>query len=149
MKRLFHTAICSAVLLGVISPVHAATVSSGFNVTATLTSQCQITAAPTNVAFTYTSFQAAAATSTGGAFSVRCTSSLPYTLALSATSGTVPGVSLAYTLSLSATSGTGAGLTTASYTINGSMAPGQSGVCSTSASACTGTDNTQTVTVSY
>ena len=149
MKRLFHTAICSAALFGLLSPAYAATASSGFNVTASLTSQCQITVAPTNVAFTYTSFQTTAATSTGGAFTLRCTSSLPYTLALSAASGTVPGVSLNYTLSLSATSGTGAGLTTAAYTINGSMAAGQSGVCSTSATACTGTDATQTVTITY
>jgi hypothetical protein len=149
MNRFLQSAICSALLFGALAPAHAATASSGFSVTASLTSQCQITTAPSAVAFTYTSFQTTAAPSTGGAFALRCTSTLPYTLALSATSGTVPGVSLAYTLSLSATSGTGAGLTTASYTINGSMAAGQSGVCSSSATACTGTDTTQTVTITY
>ena len=62
-----------------------------------------------NVVFNYTSFQTAAATSTGGGFNVRCTNSLPYTLALNNSGVTDDAVNLAYTLSLSAASGTGNG----------------------------------------
>ncbi len=49
-----------------------------------LTSKCEINSANAatgavinNVVFNYTSFQTAAATSTGGGFNVRCTNSLP------------------------------------------------------------------------
>jgi spore coat protein U-like protein len=146
MKLFRSVLIASAISLAAAVPAQAAsTPPANFNVTATLTSKCEITVAPTDVAFTYTSFQAGAATATGGAFTVRCTTNLPYTFSLSATSGTVIG--LAYTLSLSAAGGTGAGLTTSSYTINGSMVPGQSGICATTA-VCTGTD-AQTLTVTY
>jgi hypothetical protein len=150
MKRFLRIALAASGLLASFAPALAVTntPASAFSVTATLASKCEVTAAPTNVAFSYTSFQTGAATSTGGAFSVRCTTNLPYTIALSTTSGTVPGVSLAYTLALSAASGVGAGLTTTPYTINGTMAANQSGICNTSATTCTGTD-TQTVTVSY
>jgi hypothetical protein len=150
MNRLQRSTLAACCLLTSFAPAVAvtSTPASAFSVTATLTSKCEVTAAPTSVAFSYTSFQTAAATSTGGAFSVRCTTNLPYTVALSTTSGTVPGVSLAYALALSASSGVGAGLTTTPYTINGTMAANQSGICNTSATACTGTD-TQTVTVSY
>ena len=86
-----------------------------------------------------------ASTATGGAFGVRCTNTLPYTMSLDATSGTVIG--LAYTLGLSASSGTGAGLTGASYSVTGNMASGQSGDCATTA-ICSGTQ-ARVLTVSY
>jgi hypothetical protein len=145
MKLVWSLVIASAIAFAAAAPAQAATAAAGFNVTASLTSKCEITAGPTDVAFTYTSFQPGAATATGGAFTVRCTTDLPYTFSLSAVSGTVIG--LAYTLSLSAPGGTGAGLTTASYTINGSMVSGQSGICATTA-VCNGTD-AQTLTVTY
>ena len=135
----------SVIGLAALAPAQAATATAGFNVTASLTSKCEITVAPTNVAFVYTSFQAGPATATGGAFTVRCTTDLPYTFSLSAAVGTVIG--LAYTLTLSAPGGIGAGLTTSSYSINGSMVSGQSGICATTA-VCTGTD-AQTLTVTY
>lgn len=126
-------------------PVQAATATAGFSVSATLTSKCQVTAGPTNLAFTYTSFQAGPATATGGAFSVQCTNSLPYTMAVdTVSSNTVIG--LVYTLSLSAASGTGTGSAIA-YSVNGNMIAGQSGTCATTA-ACTGT-NAHTLTVTY
>jgi hypothetical protein len=98
-----------------------------------------------DVAFTYTSFQAGPATATGGGFTVQCTNTQGYTIALSATSGTVIG--LAYTLGLSAASGTGTGLAQ-SFNVTGSMVSGQAGTCSTSATPCTGT-SAQTLTVTY
>lgn len=121
---------------------HAATASQNFNVTVALTSACTVTA-PSNVAFTYTSFQAAAANSTGGAFSVRCTNTLPYTLSLDATAGTVIGLNS--TLALSAPGGTGNGNAQA-YTVNGTMAAGQGGTCATP--TCNGT-SARTLTVTY
>ena len=144
--RFSALAVAAVLTLSATLPATAATATAPFNVTASLTSKCEVTAGPTDVAFTYTSFQTTAATATGGAFSVRCTNTLPYSLSLSATSGTVIG--LAYTLALSSATGTGAGLTTAAYTVNGIMASGQSGTCATSTAACTGT-SAQTLTVTY
>jgi spore coat protein U-like protein len=124
-------------------PAQAATTSQNFNVTVNLTSACSITAAPTDVAFTYASFQGAAAASSGGAFSVRCTNSLPYTLSLDAAAGTVIGLN--YTLALSAAGGTGNGAAQA-YTVNGSMVASQGGTCA--AATCAGSQ-TRTLTVTY
>lgn len=143
--KFISTLVAASLLAAVTLPVQAATATAGFNVTASLTSKCEVTAAPTDVAFTYTSFQTTAATATGGAFSVRCTTSLPYTFSVTAASGTVIG--LAYTLGLSAAGGTGNGLTAASFSVTGSMASGQSGTCATTA-ACTGTA-AHTLTVTY
>jgi hypothetical protein len=141
------TSAAAAAAFALMIPVAQATdtAPASFNVTVNLTSGCAVTSAPTDVAFSYTSFQGAAATSTGGAFSVRCTSTLPYTMALDATAGTVIGLN--YTLALSAAGGTGAGLTAANYTVNGTMASGQSGTCGTTA-VCTGSQ-ARTLTVTY
>src|SRR4051794_41818022 len=86
MKRILTaTAIAAALAAGNAQAAGQAT--SGFNVTINLTSACTVTA-PTDVVFAYTSLQAGASSATGGAFSVSCTTSLPYTLALQA--GTTP-----------------------------------------------------------
>jgi len=116
--------------------------SSSFTVTVLTTNTCQISAPPGNVNFTYTSFQGAAATASTN-FGVRCTTALPYTMALDVTSGTL--LNLNYTLSLSSASGTGNGATQ-TYAINGSMAAGQSGTCATA--VCTGSA-TRTLTLSW
>jgi phage tail tape-measure protein len=145
MKKLLLSVALATALAGAAPLAQAATAPANFNVTVNLTSKCEVTAGPTDVAFTYTSFQAGPAPATGGAFSVRCTNSLPYTMALDATSGTVIG--LAYTLGLSAASGTGAGLTAASYSVTGSMIAGQSGDCATTA-VCSGTQ-ARILTVTY
>jgi spore coat protein U-like protein len=145
--KLISTLVAASIAALTILPAQAATVGPvGFNVTASLTSQCLVSTVA-NVAFTYTSFQAAAATATGGGFTVQCTNTQGYTIALSATSGTVPTVNLAYTLALSAASGTGNGLAQA-FNVTGSMASGQAGTCATSGTACSGT-SAQTLTVSY
>ncbi|CAN7518654.1 spore coat protein U domain-containing protein [Polaromonas sp. LjRoot131] len=137
-------------------PAYAATAAGTFDVVINLTSKCEINsfAAPTgatinNVAFNYTSFQTTAATSTGGDFNVRCTNSLPYTMALSNTGVTDDAVGLAYTLSLSAAGGTGNGANQA-YTVNGTMAANQAGTCS--GATCTNTaatNKTKTLTITY
>ena len=104
---------------------------------------CEFTSPPGNIAFTYTAFQASAVPPVSTTFNARCTTSLPYTMALDATSGVVSG--LRYTLSLSAASGTGNGAAQP-YTITGNMQAGQAGTCATP--TCTGT-NAHSITISY
>jgi len=116
--------------------------TSTFGVTVLTTTTCQLSVPPGNVNFTYASFQGSAATASTN-FGVRCTTALPYTMALDVTSGTL--LNLNYTLSLSSPSGTGNGATQ-TYTINGSMAAGQSGTCATA--VCTGSA-TRTLTLSW
>jgi spore coat protein U-like protein len=114
-----------------------------FGVTVVTTNSCQISVPPGTVSFTYTSFQAGPALAST-AYGVRCTTALPYTMALDATSGTLLG--LAYNLSLApASSGTGTGATQ-TYNINGSIAGGQGGTCGTA--VCTGSQ-TRTLTLSW
>ncbi len=141
-KRLALAAAFAALFAG-IPAAQAGSVTGNFNVTVNLTSACQIASGPANVAFTYTSFQAAAATGTGGAFSVQCTNTLPYTMSLDATSGTVIGLN--YTLALSATTGTGNGAAQA-YSITGSMASGQAGTCALG--SCSGSQG-RVLTITY
>lgn len=116
--------------------------TSTFGVSIITTNSCQISVPPGDVSFSYTSLQlsASAANTTYG---VRCTTALPYTMALDATSGTLLGLN--YTLSLSSLSGTGTGVTQ-TYTINGSIAGGQAGSCATA--VCTGSQ-TRTLIVGY
>ena len=114
-----------------------------FNVAVVTTNSCQISVPPGNVSFTYTSFQAGQATA-NTSYGVRCTTALPYTMALDATSGTLLG--LTYNLSLApASSGNGTGATQ-TYSINGSIAGGQAGTCGTA--VCSGSQ-TRTLTLSW
>jgi hypothetical protein len=142
-RNLIRIAALSALVAASLGTAQATTINKPFNVTVNLTSACTMTA-PSPVAFTYTSFQVTAATSTGGAFNVSCTNTLPYTVALTGASTSVIG--LTYALALSAASGTGNGAAQA-FAINGTMAAGQSGTCATA--TCAGTDATHTVTVTY
>lgn len=157
MKKLLSIAALSLLTLSSLltAPLQAATASGQFNVVINLTSKCEINT--TNAAtgavidpltFTYTSFQLAAATAST-AFNVRCTNSLPYTMALSNSGVTDDVVNLAYTLALSAASGTGTG-TNQAFSVNGTMALGQAGTCATA--TCTNalaTNRTKTLTITY
>ena len=143
MNKRLALAVAFASSFAALPAAQAATATGNFNVTVNLTSKCEVVSAPTDVAFTYTSFQAAAATATGGAFTVRCTNTLPYTMSLDAAAGTVSGLN--YTLSLSAASGTGNGAGQ-NYSVNGSMVSGQGGTCALG--SCSGTD-ARVLTVTY
>lgn len=143
VNKTLAIAAALAAAFAAIPAANAATATGNFNVTVNLTSKCEVTSAPTDVAFTYTSFQAAAATATGGAFTVRCTNTLPYTMSLDAAAGTVSGLN--YTLSLSSASGTGNGAGQ-NYSVNGSMVSGQAGTCALG--SCAGTD-ARVLTVTY
>jgi spore coat protein U-like protein len=102
---------------------------------------CNLTTAPGNVVFNYVGFGAAANAST--TFAVTCSTYLPYTMALDATSGTILGLN--YTIGLSAPSGTGNGAAQ-TYTISGTIAAGQSGTCATG--TCTASQ-ARVLTITY
>lgn len=144
MKRI----LSALVVFAAVAAPAAQAQTANFDVVINLTSACQF-GTVNNVTFNYTSFQAAASTATGGGFQVRCTNTLPYTLALDSTSVTDDAVNLAYTLSLSAAGGTGNGAYQ-NYTVNGDMASGQAGTCATA--TCTNaaaTNRQRTLTVSF
>lgn len=147
-----------ALLLAAAMPARAVTATNTFNVSITLNSACQVVTVPV-IAFTYTSFQTAAAT-TSSSFNVQCTStkSISSILLDNGAGGLATGLAqsytdnatgLAYTLTLSGvpTAGTGAAQT---VNISGSMASGQSGTCN--AASCTNaasTNATRTITITY
>ena len=116
--------------------------SGSFTVAISNVPACEISVPPGNVAFTYTAFQATAAAA-NTTFSARCTTNLPYSMALDRTpsSGVYPGVvsGLRYGLSIGTTAGGAAILPTTSfsgngnvvpYFINGTMPANQAGSCS-------------------
>lgn len=155
LSRTLVGLLAAAGLVGASANAQAATATGNFNVNIALTSKCEInsTAAATGAVITdidlaYTSFQTTAATGSTS-FNVRCTSGLGYTLALDSTSVTDTALNLAYTLNLSAASGSGNG-GDQSFTVNASMAAGQSGTCSTATCDNTASTNKQrTLTITY
>ena len=91
-------------------------------------SVCLLSTPPGNIVFNYTSFQPVPATAST-AYAVRCTIGETYTMALDATTGTL--LNLNYSLALSNPGGqTGTGFPQ-NFTINGTIAAGQSGTCGT------------------
>jgi len=143
MNKRLALAVALAAAFAAIPAAQAGTLSPTFNVTVNLTSKCQVTTAPTDVAFTYTSFQGTAATAST-TYGVQCTNTLPYTMALDTTAtNTVAG--LTHAIALSASSGTCNGAAQ-SYTVNGTMAAGQGGTCALG--SCSGTEG-RTLTITY
>lgn len=103
---------------------------------------CRLSTPPGNMALNYTSFSGTAANAST-TFGVQCLRSTAYTLAVDATSGNALGLN--YTLGLSSAGGSGSGVEQ-TYTINGSIAPGQGGVC---ASASCSATQARTLTITY
>ena len=104
---------------------------------------------PGPVAFTYTAFQGSAAPGST-TFGTTCTNSLPYTMALDATSGVVSGLNYSLVLrdfadTVNVTGGNGTGLAQ-TYRIKGTMPAGQAGTCTSG--ACAGSDP-RTLTITY
>ncbi len=116
--------------------------STTFGVSVITTNSCQLSTPPGNINFTYTSFQASAATASTN-FNARCTSGLPYTMALDATSGTLLGLN--YSLALSSPGATGTGVVQ-TFSINGTIASGQAGTCAVAACSSSAA---RTITVTY
>jgi len=151
MKKVIVVSVLSLISL-LVAPVHAATATGNFDVNINLTSAC-LYAKTSDVQFDYVSFQATAQSqTTAGGFTVRCTNTLPYTMALDgAGSYTDAALNLAYTLSLSAAGATGNG-TLQTFSVSGSMGLGQSGNCLTPGGSCTNIgsmNKTRTLTITY
>ena len=101
---------------------------------------CTVTV-PANLNFNYTAFGPLVNSST--TFAVNCNSGMPYSMAVSPTTGTVIG--LDYVLSFTTPNQTGSGAAQ-TQTINGTMAAGQAGLCA--GSSCSGSQP-HTVTITY
>lgn len=115
---------------------------STFSVSIITIASCTLATPPGSIDFAYTSFQVTAATASTN-FDVNCTTGIPYTLSLDATSGTLLG--LPYTLSLSQSSSTGTGAAQ-TFSISGSITGGLSGTCASG--TCSASD-VRTLTISY
>ncbi|MDB5941583.1 MAG: Spore coat [Ramlibacter sp.] len=116
--------------------------SAVFGASVSIQHNCYFNTPPATLAMNYTSFMRTAATG-ASPFQLTCTYNTPYTLSLNSipppavasANGTALGLN--YTLTLTATSGTGSAVPQ-SYTVDGSMPPGQSGTCTTG--VCTATN---------
>jgi spore coat protein U-like protein len=115
---------------------------STFSVSIITIASCTLASPPGNINFAYTSFQVSAASASTN-FGVNCTTGVPYTMALDATSGTLLG--LPYTLAISQSSSTGTG-TAQTFAINGSIVGGLPGTCASG--TCSATD-IRTLTITY
>jgi len=116
--------------------------TTAFGITVRTDNQCQVSVPPGNVSFAYTSFQNVAANASTS-FGIRCTTALPYTMALDATSGTLLGLTYTLALSSAASSGTGA---TQTHSVNGTIAANQAGTCASA--VCSGSQ-TRTLTLTW
>lgn len=133
-------------------------VGSTFSVAISTVPACQIAVPPGNVAFSYTAFSQTPATA-NTSFQARCSTTLPYTLAINGTqsggiyggvvSGLNYGLSIALTTTgppiLPTTSRTGNGALE-TFFINGTMPAGQAGTCPTS--TCNANDP-RTLTITF
>jgi spore coat protein U-like protein len=112
-----------------------------FNLDTSVNAACDLPLSPTTMTINYTSFGPAQPGTSN--FQLRCTNTTTYTMALDAAGGTL--LDLNYTVAVSAPSGTGSGLAQA-YTVDGSIAAGQSGTCNTT--LCTNSQ-TRVLTITY
>jgi spore coat protein U-like protein len=115
---------------------------STFNISIVTIASCTLTSPPASINLGYTSFQAAPAAASAN-FGVNCTTNMPYTMSLDATSGTLVGLNYSLALSQTASTGTGVAQT---FSINGSIAAGQSGTCATGSCSAS---QTRTLTITY
>lgn len=125
LQKLITLAAAAASLASITPAANAVDLTPGFNVTVALTSACQLTTAPGTVAFTYAAFQGAPALA-NTSFAVQCTNNLGYTMALDAPGGGETVGGLPYSLILSAASGTGNG-SPQSFNLNGTIAANLAG----------------------
>ena len=129
----------------IMTPTYSAGVTGGTNtfpVTIITPATCSIATIP-NISLDYgNAFRSTVATATTSA-PVTCSNNLPYTMAVSPTSGVSAGIN--YSLTLPA-SGTGTGVSQG-ITITATAPAGQAGTCATG--ACTGVAQAHTLTVTY
>ncbi len=123
--------------------------TTNFDVTVITDNICEISTPPGAINFSYTSFQATAATAST-TFNTRCTTGLPYSVAIDTLPASPASLGLAYSLTLAPVTSptspaTGNGLPQL-FTITGTMPAGQSGSCATA--TCTATQP-RTITITY
>ena len=155
MKKLI-LAIAALVTAFSMSSAFAANDNKDLTVTINLAPKCEMTT-PNALVFNYTSFAAALVNATGGDFTIRCTTDLPYKVGFDATAtpattknvaAAAGNLQLAYDLGLSGTTtGNGTGLTAIDLSVTGTMAANQSGTCANPA-GCTA-NQTHTIYVVY
>lgn len=123
---------------------------SSFPVAIVAPASCNMTTAPSNIAFSYTAFSPTAALASS-TFGVTCTTSLAYTMTLDATIDVLTGLNYSLALNTTGTGGVnplasvGTGVAQ-TFFVNGTMAAGQAGTCATA--SCTGTQ-IRTLTITY
>lgn len=122
---------------GAISPSASVAMSVGVN------NQCVFNTYPGNLSFTYTAFTTTAQTASTSLM-LRCSQSLPWSVAVSPSPATLLG--LRYTVTPSPASGTGNGNTGQSITLTGNMQTGQAGTCASA--TCTGSQS-HSVIITY
>lgn len=171
MSKLFRSlAVVAGFVAFVVSTVgsaHAATTTSDFQVDVTLTPRCFInidTTTPgsqntTDIALSYVAFQTTAAQASTG-FTVRCSNTLPFSIALDSDTGTAAGITYYLKVALGGaqyTGSTGGGTLAGqagtggaeAYSIGAEAPAGQAGTCNAVAPAtCTASGNHQ-ITVTY
>ena len=163
MKKIL-TASILAITSAFCMNANAATAVGNFNVAVSLQSQCQINtinpagaATITDIAIAYTSFQTTV-TNANTTFNVRCTNTLPFSLALDSGTGAASGINYLLSLGTSATtnivtavpsllSQAGTGVDVA-YFVSATAAAGQAGTLTTS-TAPTAVNSPRTVTITY
>lgn len=117
--------------------------ATSFGVSANIQHSCYFSSAPAPLSMNYTSFTSTPATG-NAAFQLSCTYNSPYTLTIGPpVTGTLLGLN--YSLALSAPSGTGTG-GPQSFSVNGTVASGQSGTCATSSCSAS---QAHTITVGF
>ena len=143
---------------------NALTAVGNFNVAVSLQSQCQINstnpsgaATVTDIAIAYTSFQTAA-TNASTTFNVRCTSTLPFSLALDSATGSATGISYLLNIGTAAVANITTGVASlpgqvgtgvnVPYVISATAAAGQAGTSLVS-TAPTAVNSARTVTITY
>lgn len=108
-----------------------------------VSNQCVFNTYPGSLVFNYIAFSASPQ-STTTSFLLRCSSGLPWSVAVSPNPATLLG--LRYTISPSPASGSGNGNTGQAVTLTGTMQAGQAGTCS--GPNCSG-NQSHTVTITY
>lgn len=132
MKKLVLVAALGVAALTTSMSAMAATATANFNVVINLTPSCVVTAPTADITLAYTSFQAGAATGSTTA-TIKCTTSLPYTVALD-TIPTAANTGILHTEALSGAGATGPGTGAAQIvTITATAAAAQGGSCAVTA----------------
>ncbi len=119
---------------------------ASFGVTLSKPSHCYFSVLPGNISMSYTSLSTSPVTASSN-YSINCTNSTTYTMALNSSNGVLVG--LQYTLALSATgTRTGSGFQQ-NYTVNATIPAGQAGTCASGSCSATSLVGAHVVTITY